>query len=141
MLVHGLNKPVIKIGRLAGQYAKPRSDEIETINEIELPSYRGDLINGANFTLDERTPDPKRLLKGYSFASLTLNYIRTLIENNFADFANMENWDLDFVSHSPLADEYHEILHKISHYMSFIKVKDENTSILFITYCINFFFV
>ncbi len=126
VLVHGLNKPVIKIGRLAGQYAKPRSDEIETINEIELPSYRGDLINGANFTLDERTPDPKRLLKGYSFASLTLNYIRTLIENNFADFSNMENWDLDFVSHSPLADEYHEILHNISQSINLLKNLNSN---------------
>ena len=114
VLVHGLNKPVIKIGRLAGQYAKPRSAETETLNDVSLPCYRGDLINGAPFVTDERKPDPKRLLKGYSFASLTLNYIRTLIENKFADFSNMDNWDLDFVSHSPLAGEYHDILARIS---------------------------
>jgi len=113
VLVHGLNKPVIKIGRMAGQYAKPRSAETETINNVSLPCYRGDLINGAVFDSDVRTPDPKRLLKGYSFASLTLNYIRTLIENKFADFSNMESWDLDFVSHSPLSGEYQEILEQI----------------------------
>jgi 3-deoxy-7-phosphoheptulonate synthase len=120
VLVHGLNKPVIKIGRLAGQYAKPRSAETETINNISLPCYRGDLINGSVFTKAARKPDPKRLLKGYSFASLTLNYIRTLIENKFADFSNMENWDLDFVSHSPLAEEYEKILEKINQSISLL---------------------
>ncbi|TQV85329.1 3-deoxy-7-phosphoheptulonate synthase class II [Aliikangiella coralliicola] len=113
VLIHGLNKPVVKIGRLAGQYAKPRSAETETSNGVSLPCYRGDLINGAPFNFNERTPNPKRLLKGYSFASLTLNYIRTLIENKFADFSDMKNWNLDFISHSPLANEYHQILEKI----------------------------
>ncbi|TQV74068.1 3-deoxy-7-phosphoheptulonate synthase [Aliikangiella marina] len=110
VLVHGLNKPVIKVGRMAGQYAKPRSTETETIDGISLPSYRGDLINSANFNPRERAPDPRRLLKGYSFASLTLNYIRTLVENKFADFSLMDSWDLDFVAHSPFEAEYHQIL-------------------------------
>lgn len=121
VLVHGLNKPVIKIGRMAGQYAKPRSAETETLKGVSLPSYRGDLINGAHFSSEERIPDPKRLLKGYSFASLTLNYIRTLIENKFADFSNMENWDLDFVSHSPQADDYHDILDNIRQSVSLLE--------------------
>ena len=120
VLVHGLNKPVIKIGRMAGQYAKPRSAETETIDGISLPSYRGDLINGAEFTNDQRQPNPRRLLKGYSFASLTLNYIRTLVENKFADFSQMDSWDLDFVSHSPFAEEYHQILTKIQASLSLL---------------------
>lgn len=114
VLVHGLNRPVIKMGRMAGQYAKPRSADIETINGISLPSYRGDLINGAPFTEEDRIPNPKRLLKGYSFASLTINYIRTLLENKFGDFSNVKNWDLDFISHSPLANDYHDTLEKIN---------------------------
>lgn len=113
VLIHGLNKPVIKVGRMAGQYAKPRSAETETKNGISLPSYRGDLINGARFHAEERIPDPRRLLKGYSFASLTLNYIRTLVENKFADFSLMDSWDLDFVAHSPFEKEYHQILTQI----------------------------
>ncbi len=120
VLVHGLNKPVIKIGRMAGQYAKPRSAETETKDNITLPCYRGDLINQSPFNHEQRQPNPKRLLKGYSFASLTLNYIRTLLENKFTDFSTMENWDLDFVSHSPLANDYHEILTKIHESINFV---------------------
>ena len=115
VLIHGLDKPVIKIGRMAGQYAKPRSAETESINGVSLPCYRGDLINSPEFNQKSRAADPKRLLKGYSFASLTLNFIRTLVENNFTDFSDTKNWDLDFVSHSPLADEYHEIMSQIQH--------------------------
>lgn len=121
VLVHGLNQPVVKIGRMAGQYAKPRSAETETINGVSLPSYRGDLINGSKFTAQDRNPEPRRLLKGYSFASLTLNYIRTMIETKFTDFSKLENWDLDFVSHSPLAHEYREIIEKIKHSVSLVE--------------------
>lgn len=121
VLVHGLNKPVVKIGRMAGQYAKPRSVETETINGVSLPSYRGDLINGSNFNSQDRNPEPRRLLKGYSFASLTLNYIRTLVETKFTDFSKLENWDLDFVSHSPLANEYQQIIEKIKHSISLVE--------------------
>ncbi len=115
VLVHGLNKPIVKIGRMAGQYAKPRSAETETKNGVSLPCYRGDLINAPRFSESERTPDPRRLLKGYSFASLTLNYIRTLIENKFADLSNLDTWDLEFINHSPMATEYQEILSQINH--------------------------
>ncbi len=121
ILVYGLNKPVIKIGRLAGQYAKPRSAETETINGITMPCYRGDLINGAEFNKQQRQPDPERLLKGYSFASLTLNYLRTLLDNHFSDLSNVDNWDLDFVTHSAKAHEYHEILDKIKYSQSVLK--------------------
>ncbi len=121
ILVYGLNKPVIKIGRMAGQYAKPRSAETETINGISLPCYRGDIINGADFTQEQREPDPKRLLKGYSFASLTLNYLRTLVDNHFSDLSNVENWDLDFVSHSEKAHEYQDIVDKLKYSQSVMK--------------------
>jgi len=129
VLVHGLNKPIIKVGRMAGQYAKPRSAETETIGDLSLPCYRGDLINSPEFRVEDRTPNPRRLLKGYSFASLTLNYIRTLLENKFADFSNTQNWDLDFISHSPNADEYHEILDQIRHSVSLLDNLTNNQSL------------
>lgn len=83
VLVSGLKKPVVKVGRIAGQYAKPRSDAQETRANQTLPSYRGDLVNHVNFSEASRTPDPERLLKGYSYASLTLNYIRSLLEDDW----------------------------------------------------------
>ncbi len=113
ILVYGLKKPVTKIGRLAGQYAKPRSQQTEMINGQELPCYRGDLINSAEVDLAARRADPKRLLKGYSFASLTLNYIRTLFDDHFSDLSNIDNWDLDFVSHSSREKEYQAIIQQI----------------------------
>ena len=113
ILADGLNKPVVKIGRIAGQYAKPRSAESETLNGVSLPCYRGDIINGSQFDQISRTPDPERLLKGYSFASLTLNYLRTLFENEFTALSNVDNWDLDFVSHSNNSIQYKELLTKL----------------------------
>ena len=83
ILSEGLNKPVIQVGRLAGQYAKPRSAEMETQNEITLPSYRGDLINRPGFSLEERTPDSQLMLQGYYNSALTLNYIRALVDSHF----------------------------------------------------------
>ena len=121
ILVDGLNKPVTKIGRIAGQYAKPRSAEMETLQGITLPCYRGDLINGAIFDEKNRTPDPERLLKGYSFASLTLNYLRTLFENEFTALSNVDNWDLDFVSHSSNSVEYQELLSKLHRSLSLVE--------------------
>ena len=110
VLVHGLQKPIIRVGRIAGQYAKPRSDEFESRDQQVLPSYRGDLINGADFDASSRTPDPKRLLTGYGLASLTLNYIRALTESGFGDLSAAEHWDLSFVADSPRADEYRQVV-------------------------------
>ncbi|MES9900723.1 MAG: class II 3-deoxy-7-phosphoheptulonate synthase [Sedimenticola sp.] len=121
MLIHGLNKRVIRIGRIAGQYAKPRSADSETINGITLPSYRGDLINGSEFTTEERTPDPVRLLRGYGRAAMTLNFIRALSDSGFADLHHPENWDLDFVSHSPQAAEYHKSVAALSRSLQFLE--------------------
>ncbi|MCP3666779.1 MAG: 3-deoxy-7-phosphoheptulonate synthase class II [Gammaproteobacteria bacterium] len=121
VLIHGLKKRVIRVGRIAGQYAKPRSADLETRNEISLPSYRGDLINGPAFTKADRIPDPVRLLRGYGRAAMTLNFIRALSDCGFADLHHPENWNLDFVHHSPLADEYHQVVKELSHSLQFLE--------------------
>lgn len=118
VLVHGLQKPIIRVGRIAGQYAKPRSDEFEQQNGETLPTYRGDLINGAAFDAYTRTPDPQRLITGYGLASLTLNYLRALTESGFGDLSDAVHWDLDFVSHSPRADEYHAMMVEVRRELS-----------------------
>lgn len=121
MLIHGLNRRVIRVGRIAGQYAKPRSTDSEQIGGITLPSYRGDLINGPEFTPLARTPDPARLLRGYGRAAMTLNFIRALSDSGFADLHHPENWDLDFVSHSPLEGEYRKAVADLSRSLQFMQ--------------------
>ncbi|MCG8427671.1 MAG: 3-deoxy-7-phosphoheptulonate synthase class II [Chromatiales bacterium] len=121
VLIHGLNKRVIRLGRIAGQYAKPRSADTETINGVTLPSYRGDLINGPAFTAEARVPDPVRLLRGYGRAAMTLNFIRALSDCGFADLHHPENWDLDFVHHSNLSDEYQRIVGDLSSSLKFME--------------------
>ena len=121
LLIHGLNKPVIRVGRIAGQYAKPRSADTETVDGVTLPSYRGDLINGPEFTTEARTPDPVRLLRGYGRAAMTLNFIRALSDCGFADLHHPENWDLEFMHHSPLAEEYHRVVNDLAHSLKFME--------------------
>ncbi len=121
VLVHGTRKRVIRVGRFAGQYAKPRSEDIETRDGVSLPSYRGDLINAAGFTEAERTPDPQRMLRGYERSALTLNFIRSLIDGGFADLHHPEYWDLGFVKHSPRAAEYQKIVESIGESLRFME--------------------
>lgn len=121
ILIHGLHKPVIRVGRIAGQYAKPRSSDTETQNDLTLPSYRGDLINATEFTLPARTPDPWRMLQGYQYAALTLNYIRALMDGGFADLFHSEYWELDFAKHAQYAEEYHKIIDSLRDALRFIK--------------------
>lgn len=121
VLVYGLKKPVIRIGRMAGQYAKPRSADTETRDGVTLPSYRGDLVNRPGFTLADREPDPQLLLRGYERAALTLNFVRALIDGGFADLHHPEYWDLDFVRHSPLKEGYERIVHSISDSLDFFE--------------------
>ena len=97
VLVYGAQQRVIRVGRFAGQYAKPRSADTETRDGVTLPSYRGDLINRPGFTPEDRTPDPRLLLRGYERAALTINFIRGLVDGGFADLHHPELWDLDFV--------------------------------------------
>jgi 3-deoxy-7-phosphoheptulonate synthase len=113
--VHDLKRPITRIGRIAGQYAKPRSEESETVQGVTLPSYRGDIINSSQFSLSERTPDPRRMLKAYHYSAMTLNHLRTLINNGFADLHHPEYWNLNFSLHPSLADKYHTIEHAVKH--------------------------
>ena len=113
MLV-GLKKPIIRVGRMAGQYAKPRSADLETNDGVSLPSYRGDLINRMPFTAADREPDPTLMLRAYERAALTLNFVRSLIDGGFADLHHPENWDLDFVGESALAADYHKLVQSVS---------------------------
>ena len=121
VLLYGLKKPVVRVGRMAGQYAKPRSADTETRDEATLPSFRGDLVNRSPFTEGDRVPDPKLILRGYERAALTLNFVRSLIDGGFADLHHPENWDLDWVGHSKMADRYHEIVKSISDSIDFLQ--------------------
>jgi 3-deoxy-7-phosphoheptulonate synthase len=122
VLTYGLKRRIIRVGRFAGQYAKPRSSDTETRDGLTLPAYRGDLVNGPGFTAGERTPDPDRLLRGYEAAALTLNFIRSLVEGGFADIRHPEYWDLDFVEHSPRAREYQRMVESISDSVRFMEL-------------------
>ena len=121
VLVVGAQRPIVRIGRFAGQYAKPRSADMETRNGVPLPSYRGDNVNRAEFTAEARTPDPQLLLRGYERAALTLNFIRALVKGGFADLHHPEYFDLDWVTHSPLADEYHRMVEMIGESLRFME--------------------
>jgi 3-deoxy-7-phosphoheptulonate synthase len=121
VLLHGLKKPVIRVGRMAGQYAKPRSADTETRDGVTLPSYRGDIVNRAGFTPAEREPDPELLLRGYERAALTLNFVRALIDGGFADLHHPEYWDLGFVQHAELKGAYERIAESISDSLDFFE--------------------
>lgn len=107
VLVHGARRPVIRVGRFAGQYAKPRSSPTETRTidgrELTLPSYFGDLVNKAEFTQEARKPDPHLMVRGYQHAAMTLNFIRSLVDGGFADLHHPEYWNLSFFHHANLS--------------------------------------
>jgi len=121
VMVHGMRLPVIRVGRFAGQYAKPRSADCETINGVTLPSYRGDLINGAPFDEASRRPDPQRMIEGHARSSMTMNFVRSLIDGGFADLHHPEYWDLGWVSHAPLAAEYQRRVEAIGDAVRFME--------------------
>ena len=121
VLVHGTRRRITRIGRFAGQYAKPRSAMTEVRDGVELPSFRGDNVNRPEFTLAARTPDPALLLRGYERSALTLNFIRALVDGGFADLHHPENWDLAFVKHSPLAAEYQRMVDSIGESLRFME--------------------
>src|SRR5689334_15164223 len=121
VLLHGLKKPIIRVGRMAGQYAKPRSLDTETRNGVTLPSYRGDLVNRPEFTAEARAADPDLLLRGYERAALTLNFARALVDGGFADLHHPEYWDLGFVKHAALKDAYQQIVNSIGDALDFFE--------------------
>ncbi len=114
-------KPVVKVGRMAGQFAKPRSETTETIGGVTLPSYRGDIINGMDFDQAERTPDPERQLKAYSQSAATLNLLRAFAGGGYADLHNIHRWTLGFVHDSPQGARYRELSDKISESLTFME--------------------
>jgi 3-deoxy-7-phosphoheptulonate synthase len=121
VMTQGAKKPVIRVGRFAGQYAKPRSDNFETRDGVTLPSYRGDIVNRSAFTADDREPDPQLLLRGYERSALTLNFVRALVKGGFADLHHPEYWEMDFVRHSPMADQYQAMLDKVVEALGFME--------------------
>jgi 3-deoxy-7-phosphoheptulonate synthase len=121
VLLHGLKRPIIRVGRMAGQYAKPRSADTETKDGITLPSYRGDIVNRPEFTAEAREPDPQLLLRGYERAALTLNFVRALIDGGFADLHHPEYWDLGFLTHSPAKVAYERIVRSIADSLDFFE--------------------
>jgi 3-deoxy-7-phosphoheptulonate synthase len=124
ILVHGLRKPIIRVGRIAGQYAKPRSSDFETLNGITLPCYRGDLINSPLFTQEAREPNPNFLLQAYHCSASTLNFIRSLLDSGFADLHHPQRWDLSFVEHSKQKEEYQTLVKSIANALDFLNTID-----------------
>ncbi|MBS1877085.1 MAG: 3-deoxy-7-phosphoheptulonate synthase class II [Acidobacteria bacterium] len=121
VLVHGCRKRVVRIGRFAGQYAKPRSEDLETRDGITLPSYRGDLINRPEFTEEARQPDPWLMLRGYERAALTLNFVRALVSRGFVDPHRLDYWNLDWVKGSAMAAEYRRMADSIGESLRFME--------------------
>ena len=121
VLVHGMRLPVVRVGRFAGQYAKPRSADSETRDGVTLPTYRGDLINGPEFEPAAREPEPRRMIQGHARSAMTMNFVRALIDGGFADLHHPEYWDLGWVGHSPLAAEYHRMVAGIGDAVRFME--------------------
>jgi 3-deoxy-7-phosphoheptulonate synthase len=120
VLTWGNAKPVVKIGRIAGQFAKPRSSPIETRDGVTLPSYRGDNINGSAFTEADRTPNPERILKAYDQAASTLNLLRAFAGGGYAALSNVHRWMLDFVGRSETSSRYQAVADKIEEALNFM---------------------
>ncbi|NRA19822.1 MAG: 3-deoxy-7-phosphoheptulonate synthase class II [Oceanospirillaceae bacterium] len=120
--------PVVKIGRMAGQFAKPRSSDLETIGDVSLPSYRGDIINGNEFTAAARTPDPERMIKAYHQSSSTLNLLRAFAQGGFADLHKVHRWNLSFVKNSPLGERYQHLSDQIDQALTFMEACGINST-------------
>ena len=121
VLTFAAAKPVVKVGRIAGQFGKPRSEPIETIDGVTLPSYRGDNINGMDFTPESRIPDPERLVQAYSQSAATLNLLRAFSQGGYASLANVQRWMLGFVDRSPQGERYQKLADQISASLRFMQ--------------------
>ena len=121
VLVHGLRLPVVRVGRFAGQYAKPRSTDTETRDGVTLPSYRGDLVNQQEFAAQARIPDPRRMIKAHARSAMTMNFVRALIDGGFADLHHPEYWNLNWVGYSPNANEYQQMVTSIGDAVRFME--------------------
>ena len=120
VMTFGAKLPVVKVGRIAGQFAKPRSADTETIDGVELPSYRGDIINGIEFEADARQPDPERQISAYRQAASTLNLLRAFAKGGYADLHEVHRWNQGFIADSPQGARYEEIANQIDESMAFM---------------------
>lgn len=121
VMVFGMRKPVVRIGRFAGQYAKPRSKDLETRDGVTLPSYRGDLINAPAFDEASRVPNPQRMIDGHAHSAMTLNFVRALIDGGFADLRHPEYWNLAWMDESPLQAEYQSLVEELGRGIDFME--------------------
>jgi len=121
VLTFGAACPVLKVGRLAGQFAKPRSQSTESRDGVELPAYRGDIVNGIGFDRAAREPDPDRMLQAYSQSAATLNLLRAFAQGGFADLHRVHGWNMNFVADSPQGERYREIADRITDTLSFME--------------------
>ena len=120
VLTFGASVPVVKMGRMAGQFAKPRSSDTESIEGITLPSYRGDIVNGPDFTAEARIPEPSRMETGYFQSAGTLNLLRAFAGGGYADLHEVHRWNLDFAARSPLAARYQDLSGRIDETLAFM---------------------
>lgn len=122
VLTYGGKCPVVKIARMAGQYAKPRSSDYETIDGVSLPSYRGDIINNFEFTEQARVPDPQRLMTAYHHSAATLNLLRAFAQGGLADLHQVNRWNMGFVAANPLKEKYQQLADRIQDALEFMEV-------------------
>ncbi|MFA6298426.1 MAG: 3-deoxy-7-phosphoheptulonate synthase class II [Nocardioides sp.] len=121
VLTYAASVPVVKLGRLAGQYAKPRSSDLETRNGVTLPAYRGDAVNGYDFTPESRVHDPQRLVDVYNASAATLNLVRAFVTGGYADLRQVHTWNTDFVRDSVAGQRYEKLAHEIDRAMAFME--------------------
>jgi 3-deoxy-7-phosphoheptulonate synthase len=121
VLTYAASVPVVKVGRLAGQYAKPRSSDNETRDGVTLPAYRGDAVNGFDFTPEARIPDPQRLVEVYNSSAATLNLARAFVNGGYADLRQVHDWNTDFVRSSPVGRRYEKLASEIERALTFMK--------------------
>jgi 3-deoxy-7-phosphoheptulonate synthase len=120
VLTYGASMPVVKVGRIAGQYGKPRSSDTERRGDVDLPAYRGDMVNGLPFTADARRPDPARMVEAYHRASATLNLVRAFTQGGYADLRQVHAWNQDFVRDSPAGERYERVAADIDRALAFM---------------------
>jgi len=121
VLIFATSLPVVKVGRIAGQFAKPRSSDTEVINGEELLSYRGDIINGIEFEKNQRKPDPERLLKSYRQSAATVNLLRAFSQGGYADLERVHSWTLEFLNNSPIGEKYSYLAENITKSLGFMR--------------------
>ncbi len=120
VLTYGASVPVVKVGRMAGQFAKPRSSNVEKQGGVELPSYRGDNVNGFDFTAEARIPDPERMVQAYNQSAATLNLLRAFAQGGYADLHEVNRWNLDFVRNSPASAKYEDLAARLDETLNFM---------------------